>query len=151
MLFCKQSHNNCNSLFISIWAKCCSEVCSTICTLLFLLFSGRIYIMKFFNRKKKLRESNQYLCSTRVSNELGAGKPRVARTAVCCLMFITAAELILVSGTLFVSRHVFGYSFSSDKEVVDAVSSMAPLVCLSVIIDGLQGVFSGFSINFLKL
>ncbi|KAJ9163290.1 hypothetical protein P3X46_022971 [Hevea brasiliensis] len=81
--------------------------------------------------------------STRVSNELGAGKPQVARKAVWCMMFITAAELILVSGTLFASRHIFGYTFSSEKEVVDSVSSMAPLVCLSVIIDGLQGVFSG--------
>ncbi|EEF30163.1 protein DETOXIFICATION 12 [Ricinus communis] len=81
--------------------------------------------------------------STRVSNELGAGNPRVAKNAVYSVMFITVAELILVSGTLFTTRHVFGYTFSNEKEVVDSVSTMAPLVCLSVIVDGLQGVLSG--------
>ncbi|XP_055960880.1 protein DETOXIFICATION 12-like [Mercurialis annua] len=81
--------------------------------------------------------------STRVSNELGAGNPKAARNAAYSVMFITAAELILVSVTLFATQHVFGYTFSDEKEVVDAVSSMAPLICLSVIIDGLQGIFSG--------
>ncbi|WCJ33248.1 MATE efflux family protein [Euphorbia peplus] len=81
--------------------------------------------------------------STRVSNELGAGKPKAARNAVYSAMFITAGELIVVSATLFFSRHVFGYTFSNQKQVVEAVSSMAPLVCLSVVIDGVQGVLSG--------
>lgn len=40
-------------------------------------------------------------------------------------------------------RRVFGYVFSNEKQVVDYVTTMAPLVCLSVIMDSLQGVFSG--------
>eukprot|EP00258_Populus_trichocarpa_P046521 XP_024462540.1 protein DETOXIFICATION 12 [Populus trichocarpa] len=81
--------------------------------------------------------------STRVSNELGAGRPQAARIAAYSVMILAIIELFVVSGTLFATRHIFGYSFSNEREVVDYVSNMAPLVCLSVIIDGLQGVLSG--------
>ncbi|KDP34995.1 hypothetical protein JCGZ_09283 [Jatropha curcas] len=81
--------------------------------------------------------------STRVSNALGAGNPKAARNAVYSVMSIAGTELILVSGALFITRHIFGYTFSNEKQVVHSVSAMAPLICLSVIIDGLQGVLSG--------
>ncbi|XP_050223069.1 protein DETOXIFICATION 12-like [Mercurialis annua] len=81
--------------------------------------------------------------STRVSNELGAGHPQAARIAVYAVMFLTIMETTVVSSTLFASRRVFGYLFSNEKEVVDYVTVMAPLVCLSVIMDSLQGVLSG--------
>ncbi|KDP34996.1 hypothetical protein JCGZ_09284 [Jatropha curcas] len=81
--------------------------------------------------------------STRVSNELGASNPQAARISVYSAMSITVIELILVSGTLFASKHIFGYIFSSEVEVVDSVSTIAPLVCLTVIIDGFQTVLSG--------
>ena len=87
-----------------------------------------------------------FICarSTRVSNELGAGRPQAARIAAYSVMILAIIELFVVSGTLFATRHIFGYSFSNEREVVDYVSNMAPLVCLSVIIDGLQGVLSGW-------
>ncbi|KAB1205628.1 MATE efflux family protein 8 [Morella rubra] len=81
--------------------------------------------------------------STRVSNELGAGNPQAAGLAVTVVMFITITEALIVSSALFASRHVFGYIFSNEKEVVDYVTTMAPLVCLSVLLDNLHGVLSG--------
>ncbi|XP_031265298.1 protein DETOXIFICATION 12-like isoform X2 [Pistacia vera] len=81
--------------------------------------------------------------STRVSNELGAGNPQKARVAVYAVVFLAVTETIIVSAILFASRHVFGYVFSNEKEVADYVTTMAPLVCLSVIMDSLQGVLSG--------
>ncbi|PSR87771.1 Protein DETOXIFICATION like [Actinidia chinensis var. chinensis] len=81
--------------------------------------------------------------STRVSNELGAGNPQGARAAVFAVMFLAVTETTIVSATLFACRRVFGYTFSNEKEVVDYVTAMAPLVCLSVIMDSLQGVLSG--------
>ncbi|KAL5761143.1 hypothetical protein ACOSP7_019646 [Xanthoceras sorbifolium] len=80
--------------------------------------------------------------STRVSNELGAGNPNMARVAVYAVMLLAVTETIIVSSILFATRHVFGYMFSNEKEVVDYVTSMAPLVCLSIILDSLQGVLS---------
>ncbi|XP_059316840.1 protein DETOXIFICATION 12-like isoform X1 [Lycium ferocissimum] len=81
--------------------------------------------------------------STRVSNQLGAGNPQGARVSVVSVMLIAATETILVSATLFACRNIFGYIFSNEKEVVDYVANMAPLLCLSVITDSLQGTLSG--------
>ncbi|XP_015895584.3 protein DETOXIFICATION 14-like [Ziziphus jujuba] len=83
--------------------------------------------------------------STRVSNELGAGNPQGARIAVTAVMFLTVSEAILVSSALFAGRHVFGYIFSNEKDVVDYVTTLAPLVSLSVIFDSLHGVLSGIA------
>ena len=81
--------------------------------------------------------------STRVSNELGAGNPQAARIATYAALSLTIAETSIVTITLFFSRHVFGYLFSNEKEVVDYVTQIAPLVCVSVILDSIQGVLSG--------
>ncbi|KAK4260740.1 hypothetical protein QN277_003818 [Acacia crassicarpa] len=81
--------------------------------------------------------------STRISNELGAGNPEAARVSVAVAMCIAVMETTIVSTTLFGCRHVYGYTFSNEKEVIDYVTFMAPLVCLSIIFDSLQGVLSG--------
>uniref|UniRef100_M1CZZ5 Protein DETOXIFICATION n=2 Tax=Solanum tuberosum TaxID=4113 RepID=M1CZZ5_SOLTU len=81
--------------------------------------------------------------STRVSNQLGAGNPQGARLSAVSVMLIAAAESILVGTTVFACRNVFGYIFSNEKEVVDYVANIAPLLCLSVIIDSFQGTLSG--------
>ncbi|KAF2313821.1 hypothetical protein GH714_013656 [Hevea brasiliensis] len=81
--------------------------------------------------------------STRVSNELGAGNPHSARLAVVVAICLAGAEAVIVSTSLFFCRHFLGYAYSNDKQVVDYVSIMAPLICLSVIMDSLQAVLSG--------
>jgi len=56
--------------------------------------------------------------STRVSNELGAGNPFEAHVAVLAAISLALTETSIVSLTLFACRHVYGYIFSSDTEVV---------------------------------
>ena len=85
--------------------------------------------------------SNIY--STRVSNELGRGKPEAARLAVWAAMSLALAEAVIVSTILFCSRYVLGYAYSNDKQVVDYIAVMTPLICLSVFMDSLQAVLSG--------
>ncbi|KAH7834597.1 hypothetical protein Vadar_017735 [Vaccinium darrowii] len=81
--------------------------------------------------------------STRISNELGVGNPQGARVTTFAVMILVVVETTIVSATLFATRRIFGYTFSNEKEFVDYVTAMAPLVCLSVIMDGLQCVLSG--------
>ncbi|WCJ33249.1 MATE efflux family protein [Euphorbia peplus] len=83
--------------------------------------------------------------STRVSNELGAGNPRAAFVSAWCAVSVAAAQSIIVSSILLGTRHLFGYVFSNEKEVVDYVTAMAPLVCVSVVLDSLQGAISGIA------
>ncbi|XWS30760.1 hypothetical protein CRYUN_Cryun23aG0017100 [Craigia yunnanensis] len=81
--------------------------------------------------------------STRVSNELGAGNPQAARLSVIVVMVIAAIEPIIVAVALFSCRHVFGYIFSDEKQVVNYIAEMIPLLCISVIMDSIQAVLSG--------
>ncbi|KNA21625.1 hypothetical protein SOVF_041520 isoform A [Spinacia oleracea] len=81
--------------------------------------------------------------STRIANELGAGHPQAARIAACGVVVMGVANGLIVSSILFSARRVFGYCFSNEKEVVDYVTTMAPLVCVNVIFDSTQAVLSG--------
>ncbi|XP_020105374.1 protein DETOXIFICATION 14-like isoform X1 [Ananas comosus] len=83
--------------------------------------------------------------STRVSNELGAGNPEGARSAVRVVMFLAVMEAAIVSSTLLASRKILGYAYSNEEEVIAYVTKMVPLVCISVITDSLQGVLSGIA------
>nr|DAD31936.1 TPA_asm: hypothetical protein HUJ06_010787 [Nelumbo nucifera] len=81
--------------------------------------------------------------STRVSNELGAGNPQAARTAVCAVMFLSLTETTILSTSLYAGRYIWSYAYSNEKEVVNYVKGMAPLISMSVVMDSLQGVLSG--------
>ncbi|KAK6146826.1 hypothetical protein DH2020_020695 [Rehmannia glutinosa] len=81
--------------------------------------------------------------STRISNNLGAGKPEGARLSVVASMLLAAINAIVATMILLGSRKAFGYIFSNEKEVVDYLTDMAPLLCLTVILDTIQGTLSG--------
>ena len=59
------------------------------------------------------------------------------------VLIISITEAAIVSIILFFCRHIFGYAFSNDEGVVDYVAELAPLLCLSLVLDGLQAIFSG--------
>ncbi|TVU32459.1 hypothetical protein EJB05_24190, partial [Eragrostis curvula] len=81
--------------------------------------------------------------STRVSNELGAGRPRAARLATRVVMFL--ALLVCVSeGLLMVlARNLFGYVYSDDGEVAKYTARVVPVLAVAILFDGLQSVLSG--------
>ncbi|KAL0381426.1 UNVERIFIED_CONTAM: protein DETOXIFICATION 1 [Sesamum angustifolium] len=81
--------------------------------------------------------------STRVSNELGAGNPHKARTAVLAVMFLSITELISTSIVLFSCRHILGRAYSNEKQVVNYIAVMTPLICTSTVTDSLQAAISG--------
>ena len=82
-------------------------------------------------------------CSTRVSNELGAGNPKAARGAVRVVVILGIAEAVIVSTFFLCFRDIVGYAYSNDKQVVDYVAGMIPLLCVSVSADSLVGALSG--------
>ncbi|KAK4490547.1 hypothetical protein RD792_001229 [Penstemon davidsonii] len=83
--------------------------------------------------------------STRISNELGAGKPRAARAAFFAVLVLSVAECIIASAVVFGCRHILGYAFSDEMEVVDYVNKIAPFLCLGVLMDGFEGVLCGIA------
>lgn len=84
-----------------------------------------------------------YDYSVRVSNELGAGNPKVAKFSVL-VVNATSILMSLFFGTIVLVFKV-GLSklFSTDSEVVEAVKDLAPLLALSVLLNGIQPILSG--------
>ncbi|PSR89467.1 Protein DETOXIFICATION like, partial [Actinidia chinensis var. chinensis] len=81
--------------------------------------------------------------STRVSNELGAGQPRVARLAVKIALFLATAQGVLLSLILVSVRNKWGYLYTSEDEVVKYMASVMPVLVISNFMDGIQAVLSG--------
>ncbi|XP_043695207.1 protein DETOXIFICATION 16-like [Telopea speciosissima] len=81
--------------------------------------------------------------STRVSNELGAGNPQVARLAVLVVLVMAITEGILVGMTMILLRRVWGFAYSNENEVAKYVANMMPVLALSNFLDGIQCVLSG--------
>ncbi|KAK1416093.1 hypothetical protein QVD17_31881 [Tagetes erecta] len=81
--------------------------------------------------------------STRVSNELGAARPKAARLAVCVVVIIAILEGVTVGSVTILVRYVWGRLYSNDEEVIKYVAKMMPLLALSDFLDGFQCVLSG--------
>ena len=83
--------------------------------------------------------------SIRVSNELGAGRPRLARLAIWVALSLVVVEGTSVAAAMILGRKGWGYCFSSEEEVVKYVDEMLVLIAVCHFIDGIQTIFSGFS------
>lgn len=82
-------------------------------------------------------------CSVRVSNELGAGHPRVAKFSVLVVNGSSIIISIIFSAIVLIFRVELSQLFTSDTEVIDAVSSLTPLLAISVFLNGIQPILSG--------
>ncbi|RZC53443.1 hypothetical protein C5167_012352 [Papaver somniferum] len=74
---------------------------------------------------------------------LGAGHPQAARLAVQVVFVLAATEGIIIGIIMILIRHIWGSAYSNEKEVVDYVAVMMPILAVSNFIDGLQSVLSG--------
>ncbi|GMN52146.1 hypothetical protein TIFTF001_021285 [Ficus carica] len=81
--------------------------------------------------------------SARVSNELGAGRPRVARLAICIALSMVVTEGFLAAAVMILGRRVWGYCYSREEKVVKYVGDMLLLISVSHFFDGIQSVLSG--------
>lgn len=83
--------------------------------------------------------------STRVSNELGAGKHEAVKLAVWVALSLVITEVIVVGLVLVAARGVWAKLYTSEAEVVSYISLVVPVLALSNVMDGIQGVLSGIS------
>uniref|UniRef100_A0ACD5ZQ58 Uncharacterized protein n=1 Tax=Avena sativa TaxID=4498 RepID=A0ACD5ZQ58_AVESA len=81
--------------------------------------------------------------STRVSNELGAGRPDAARLATRVTMILGVITGTSVGLLMVLSRNLWGYAYSNEGEVVGYVARMMPILAVSFLFDDLQCVLSG--------
>ncbi|KAH0759753.1 hypothetical protein KY290_023246 [Solanum tuberosum] len=83
--------------------------------------------------------------SIRVSNELGAGRPKAARIAAYTALFLATTEGILVAMFIISIRKFWGHCYSNEEEVVTYVSEMLMFIAGSHFIDANQSVLSGIA------
>jgi len=110
-------------------------ICRIFCSLLNLSFEKFPFLYQVLHGS----------CSIRVSNELGAGHPWIARLAVRVVLGIAIIEGILIGIVMILVRNIWGYAYSNEVEVVKYVAIMFPILAASNFLDGLQCVLSGFS------
>ncbi|KAL3692275.1 hypothetical protein R1sor_005926 [Riccia sorocarpa] len=83
--------------------------------------------------------------STRVANELGAYRPQAAKLAGKVILGISICCAICIATSMLLGRHIWGKAFSDVEQVISGVSDLMPLIALSAIFDGIQGVLSGIA------
>uniref|UniRef100_A0ACD5UWR0 Uncharacterized protein n=2 Tax=Avena sativa TaxID=4498 RepID=A0ACD5UWR0_AVESA len=81
--------------------------------------------------------------STRVSNELGAGRPNAARLATQVIMVLGIVSSVSVGLVMILVRNLWGYAYSNEKEVVEYVSRIMPILAVTYLFDDMQCVLSG--------
>ncbi|XP_076960732.1 protein DETOXIFICATION 14-like [Bidens hawaiensis] len=81
--------------------------------------------------------------STRISNELGAGNPQGAKTALLAASGLGAVEVIIAITTVFCSRSILGYAFGNEQELVDYVKNITVFLCFTLFSDTTQTILSG--------
>lgn len=82
-------------------------------------------------------------CSVRVSNELGASHPLVAKFSVLVVNANSVLISILFSAIVLIFKVGLSKLFTTDAEVIAAVSDLTPLLAISVFLNGIQPILSG--------
>ncbi|KAJ4850877.1 hypothetical protein Tsubulata_007117 [Turnera subulata] len=101
-----------------------------------------LVLMSAFLPNPKL-ETSMMSISTRVSNELGSGKPHTAQLAVRVVLFLGVVGGLLTGLIAVAVRNVWGHIYTNDKELVKYLASVMPILAASNFIDSIQGVLSG--------
>uniref|UniRef100_A0A453T3C6 Protein DETOXIFICATION n=1 Tax=Aegilops tauschii subsp. strangulata TaxID=200361 RepID=A0A453T3C6_AEGTS len=90
----------------------------------------------------KLETSVLSIC-TRVSNELGAGRPQAAKLATRLVVCMALFAGSVISITMISLRKFWGYMYSNEEEVVTYIARMIPVLAISFFIDGIHTSLSG--------
>ncbi|KAL3691347.1 hypothetical protein R1sor_004998 [Riccia sorocarpa] len=81
--------------------------------------------------------------STRVSNKLGAGLPYEARASVKVTVSVGLIDGCVNALLLLSLRNVLPGLFTSDPDVINYVSGMAPLLAIVLLLDCIGGILGG--------
>lgn len=81
--------------------------------------------------------------STRVGNELGAGRPQAAKGAATVAVSIGVFEGVVMATGLYLGRDIWGKAYTHEQEVVEYVARSIPLLSIMHVMDAMQGVLSG--------
>jgi len=79
----------------------------------------------------------------RVSNELGLGRPRAAKYSVIVTIVESLIIGLLCAAIILITKDHFAVIFTTSKEMIKAVSKLASLLGITMILNSVQPVISG--------
>jgi len=85
--------------------------------------------------------------SVRVSNELGAGRPTVAKFSVVVAILTSVLIGIICMIIILISKDKFPVAFTNSQEVRHAVSKLANMLSLTMLLNSVQPVLSGVAVG----
>ncbi|KAF0921701.1 hypothetical protein E2562_013438 [Oryza meyeriana var. granulata] len=85
--------------------------------------------------------------SVRVSNELGAGNPKAAEFSVKVVTSLSLFVAAIIAAIVMCLRDYLSYVFTQGVEVASAVSTMTPLLAVTIMLNGIQPVLSGVAVG----
>ncbi|CAN6317762.1 unnamed protein product [Urochloa humidicola] len=85
--------------------------------------------------------------SVRVSNELGAGHAKAASFSVKAVTAVSVAVASAIAVAALCLRDYMSYVFTKGDDVARAVSTMTPLLAVTIVLNGVQPVLSGVAVG----
>ncbi|KAG9455566.1 hypothetical protein H6P81_000074 [Aristolochia fimbriata] len=85
--------------------------------------------------------------SVRVSNELGAGRPKAAKFSVIVTVLTSLTIGICFMLLIVTTRKIFPVLFTSDPRVMAEVSKISSFLALTIILNSVQPVLSGVAVG----
>nr|CAB3494114.1 unnamed protein product [Digitaria exilis]CAB3502538.1 unnamed protein product [Digitaria exilis] len=85
--------------------------------------------------------------SVRVSNELGAGHPKAASFSVKVVTTLSVTVASAIAVVVMCLRDHISYVFTKGDDVARAVSTMTPLLAVTIVLNGIQPVLSGVAVG----
>ncbi|XP_062106951.1 protein DETOXIFICATION 41-like [Humulus lupulus] len=85
--------------------------------------------------------------SVRVSNELGAANPKVAKFSVFVVNGNSIIISLIFSAIVLIFRVPLSELFTSDPSIIEKVSNLTPLLAISIFLNGVQPILSGVAIG----
>ncbi|XP_015888646.2 protein DETOXIFICATION 35 [Ziziphus jujuba] len=85
--------------------------------------------------------------SVRVSNELGKGRPLAAKYSVYTTVFQSFLIGLFFMVVILITKNYFAVIFTSSKNVQEAVSNLAFLLGITMVLNSVQPVISGVAIG----
>ncbi|CAH2077961.1 unnamed protein product [Thlaspi arvense] len=85
--------------------------------------------------------------SVRVSNELGLGRPRAAKYSVYVTVFQSLLIGLVFMVAIIIGRDHFAIIFTSSKVIQHAVSKLAYLLGITMVLNSVQTVISGVAVG----
>ncbi|KAG6575185.1 Protein DETOXIFICATION 34, partial [Cucurbita argyrosperma subsp. sororia] len=85
--------------------------------------------------------------SVRVSNELGLGHPRAAKYSVIVTVVESLCIGLLFAALILATKDYFAIIFTDSKEMQEAVSNLAFLLGITMVLNSVQPVISGVAVG----